>query len=314
MSAHTCKFAKAALFVALGAGISLIPAQDTGFSGTVPARMTVTVEGKQDASPPVLTQDDVMVTQENHRMRVTGWEPCKTSHAGLQFWILIDDTIEGTVANRYDDIRKFIAGQPPTTEIGIGYMANGTVKAAVPLTTDHARAAKALRLPMGIVGASASPYISLSDLIKKWPATEARREVLMITSGIDLYYGPGPEDPYLLTSIDDAQKAGVIVHSIYFGAIGHYGHDMWQIQWGQNDLAQLSDATGGEAYWQGFINPISFTPYMEDLNRRLENQYELTFLAQPGKKSELQPVHLSTEVAHVTLVTARRVWVPLTSQ
>jgi hypothetical protein len=132
----------------------------------------------------------------------------------------------------------------------------------------------------------------------------------MITSGIDLYYGAGPENPYLQHAIDEAQRAGVIVHSIYWAGIGHFSHDTWQITWGQNDLAQLCDATGGEAYWQGFSSPVSFAPYLDDLARRLNNQYRLTFLAIPGRKADFQRVHLSTEVPNVTLVAARRVWVP----
>ena len=61
-------------------------------------------------------------------------------------------------------------------------------------TQDHAAAAKSLRLALGDFGAEASPYVSLSEFIKHWPATNGtRREVLMITSGIDgLYMGGYP--------------------------------------------------------------------------------------------------------------------------
>jgi len=163
---------------------------------------------------------------------------------------------------------------------------------------------------VGIAGGAASPYMSISALVKKWPETTLRREVLMITSGIDLYYGAGPDNPYLAAAIHDAQRAGVLVDSIYYGDIGHFSHDRWQITWGQSDLAQLCDATGGEAWWQGFMNPVSLAPFLDDMSRRLGEQYELQFEAMPGKKAELQRIHLSTEVPHTTLVAAQRVWVP----
>jgi hypothetical protein len=299
------------LFTLALASVPSALAQEAALSGTVPVRVVVTVEGKQGVSPPALSQDDVMVWQDKQRMRVTGWTPLAGSRAGMQLWLLIDDSVESTLANQFDDLRKFIAAQPSTTQIGVGYMRNGMVDVVAPLSTDHARAGKALRIPMGVVGGSASPYLSLTDLMKKWPQTQQVREVLMITSGIDLYYGPGPEDPYLLECIDHAQRNGVIVHSLYYSAIGHFGHDMWQINWGQSDLAQISDATGGEAYWQGLLDPVSIAPYLDDLSRRLANQYELTFLAEPGKKSELQKVRVRTEVPHVTLVSAAQVWVPV---
>ncbi len=286
-----------------------VHAQDVAGAG-VPVHMVVTVEGKHDGAAPALSREDVIVQQKGDRRQVTDWVPLRGDRAGLQLWILIDDAADASLAGQYGDLKKFIEAQPGTAQIGIGYMRNGTVQTAQELTTDHDRAARALRIPSGIGGGSASPYMSLSDLIKHWPEATARREVLMITSGIDLYYGPGPENPYLLHAIDAAQRAGVIVHSIYYGSFGHFAHSTWQITWGQNDLAQICEGTGGEAYWQGFVNPVSLAPFLDDLTRRLNDQYALTFLAFPGKKSDLQPVRLNTEVPHATLVAAARVWVP----
>ena len=293
----------------IGLAVPVLP-QDGGLAGSVPVHLVVTVEGKEGTTPPPVTEGDVLVWQGKQRLRVTGWTSLEASHAGLQLWLLIDDSVQSTLANQFDEVRKFMAEQPATTEIGVGYMRNGMVAVVAPMGTDHARAAKSLRIPTGIVGGTASPYLSLTDLIKKWPHTMLNREVLMITSGIDLYYGPGPDDPYLQEAIDRAQREGVIVHSIYYATIGHFSHDVWQINWGQSDLAELSDATGGEAYWQGLLNPVSIAPYLNDLTRHLANQYELAFLAEPGGKSELQRVRVTTEIPHVTLVAAQRVWVP----
>ena len=71
------------------------------------------------------------------------------------------------------------------------------------------RRQKALRLPMGLRGVNGSPYFSLTDLIKRWPASMARREVLMVSDGIDLYYGTGDlNDPYLQEAIEDGAARG----------------------------------------------------------------------------------------------------------
>jgi hypothetical protein len=190
-------------------------------------------------------------------------------------------------------------------------MQNGTAKVEQNLTSDHAQAAKALRLPMGAGGANGSPYFSLSDLIKRWPESTARREVLMISDGIDRYYGTGDlSDPYLDEAIGSAQRAGILVSAIYSPGVGHFGHSYWQTYWGQLYLAQVADRSGGESYYIGFSGPpVSVAPYLEDLTRRLSHQYLLTFLAKPPKKAGLQPVKLKTEVSNVDLVSADRVYV-----
>ena len=43
-----------------------------------------------------------------------------------------------------------------------------------------------------------------------------------------------------------------------------------------NALAKLSDATGGESWSLGVQAPVSFAPYLENLQKVLDNQYLLT--------------------------------------
>lgn len=271
----------------------------------------MTVEGEKGKAPPEIHREDVLVYQERQRMRVTDWTPLSSDQRGVQLWILIDDGADTSLGAQLSDVRNFVREQPPATQVGIGYLRNGTVVAAQDLTGDHDRAARALRLPSGLTGIAASPYIALTDLIHKWPAVPQAREVLMISSGIDPYYGAGPGNPYLDRAIGAAQRAGVVVHSIYFGSAGHPGHSYWQINWGQNYLAQLGDQTGGEFYWQGASNPVSFAPFLDELNQRLKHQFLLVFLARPGNKPGFQQVRIRTEVPHATLTAPAKVYVPV---
>jgi hypothetical protein len=178
------------------------------------------------------------------------------------------------------------------------------------MTADHEAAAQSLRLPIAQPGIAASPFLALSDFVKKWPATEDRREVLMISSGIDLYRGTASQNPYLSSAIDDAQRARVLVHSIYFGGAGHWGHDYFLINFGRDNLSRLGDETGGEAYWQGLSTSVSFEPYLEDLSVRLKHQYVLTIAAKPARKAQFQTVQLKTEMKQVELMTAEKIWLP----
>jgi hypothetical protein len=165
---------------------------------------------------------------------------------------------------------------------------------------------------MGIGGVNASPYFSLTDLVKKWPASSDRKEVLMVSDGVDRYYGAGDlANPYLEAAIDDAGKAGIAVSAIYTPGAGHFGHSYWQNYWGQIYLSELADKTGGEAYYIGFTGaPVSFSPYLDQLAQRLSNQYLLSFLAKPGKKAGWRQVRVSTEIQGIDLVSAGRVFVP----
>ena len=110
--------------------------------------------------------------------------------------------------------------------------------------------------------------------------------------------------------MEQAQRAGIVIFSIYTPGAGHFGHTFWRINWGQNYLSQLSDETGGESYYLGSEAPVSFSPYLDDLGRRLLHQYLLTFLAKPVKKAGMQSVKLRTEVSNAELVAADRVYVP----
>src|SRR5215472_9865290 len=223
-------FTSTLLFAAALAVVPLTEAVGTDVSGAAaPVRVLVTVEGPKNSTPPNLTRDDVMAYLDNQRAIVRDWTPART--AGLQLWLVIDDGSASTLGNQLDDLRKFVLEQPAATEIGIGYIQNGSVKVVQNLTSDHAAAVKSLRLPLGLSGISASPYLAITELIKKGPSTGQAREVLMVSSGIDPDYGPGPQDPYLDQAIKTAQRAGVPVNSIYYESAGHIGHSFWQINW-----------------------------------------------------------------------------------
>jgi hypothetical protein len=282
----------------------------------VPAHMVVTVEPHHGSEVPPLNREDVMVYEGKDRDAVTEWIPAQGDRAGLELFIMLDDGADSSLGQQLQDLRKFIDAQPASTKIGIAYMQNGTARIEQNLTSDHAQAAKALRLPMGIRGANGSPYFSLTDLIKRWPESPERREVLMASDGVDLFYGSGDLlDPYVDEAIQNAQRAGILVSAIYTPGVGHFGHSYWQTYWGQLYLAQLADKTGGEAYYIGFNGPpVSFAPYLEDLDHRLSHQYFLTFLAKPPKKAGWQSVKLRTEVPKVDLVSADRIYVAPTPE
>lgn len=299
------------VFAGVGGLWQSLAAQTPGGNG-VSIHTVVTVEPHKGAGMANVTQQDVMVNEGKDRDTVTEWIPAQGDNGALEFFVLLDDGSNMTLGNQLEPIRQFILNQPASTKIGLAYMQNGIARVAANLSSDHASVAQALRLPEGVAGINGSPYFSLSDLIKRWPAGAPRREVLIVSDGVDRYYGAGDfQDPYLEATIDDAERAGIVVSAIYNPGAGHFSHSYYQTYWGQLYLAELAEKTGGEAYYVGLMGPpVSFSPYLDDLANRLNHQYLLAFLAKPTKKAEFQNVKIRTEVPKTDLVGPAKVWVP----
>jgi hypothetical protein len=269
---------------------------------TSTARAIVTVITKPAEDVVTVPRQSVSVFENRKLQELTGWNALRGERAGLQLVVLLDDSSRGNLGLQLSDIRTFLLALPPMTQVAIGYMRNGAPNLAQNFTSDHAEAAKSLRLPVGVVGVNGSPYFCISDLVKHWPGdSNVRREVIMVTDGLDRYSGGhfDPENPYVQAATSDAQKAGVIIYSIYYRGTGRLDRSALATDGGQNYLTQISDATGGQVYLEGFGNPVSFAPFLSDIQRKLQNQYELTFtsLAKPG----LRPIRVKTTQSNTRL-------------
>jgi len=295
--------------------VTIAPAQERATAATVLVRMTVTANVADGKRVPEIKREDVFIQQGKERLKVTDWIPAQGEHGGLELFILIDDASDSSLGSQLADLRSFINTQPPTTLVGVGYMRNATVQIAQNLTRDHAAAAKALRLPLGSVGAYGSPYLSVMDLMKRWPSTNNRREVLMVTDGIDrARRGPWwrglSVNPDMDSASAVAMRTSTIIHTIYTPGVGRLRRNYWEVSSGQMNMAALSDVTGGESFFLGLQSPVSFAPYLDQLQKILSNQYLLSFSAKAGPKARLQYINLSTEIAGVEFAAANAVWVP----
>jgi hypothetical protein len=297
------------LVAAIALSTPPLAAQPAASPTEVPVHMVVTVEARHGKDIPAVDGNDVMVHQGHDRAPVTDWLALQGDHAGLELFILVDDGSNTSLGLQLEDLRQFIQAQPPTTAIAVGYMRNGTVHMAENFTSDHVLAARALRLPLGSIGALGSPYLSVVDLIKRWPEGSVRREILMISDGVDPFYD-GLSDPYVDSAVEHAQRAGIVIYTIFATAAGHHGYRFRRFNLGESNLARLADETGGEAYFQGFQTPIAFAPFLSDLTNKLNHQYLLTFLAKAGRKAGFRPVKLEAEVPNAELVAANSVYVP----
>jgi VWFA-related protein len=296
-------------YVAMVVGISfalaaLSPAQETS---TARAVVTATTKGSEDVT--TIPRQSISMTANRKSQDVTGWVPLRGPRSGLQLVVLLDDSSRGNLGLQLNDIKNFLTALPPNAQVAIGYMRNGSPNLLQNFTTDHAAAAKTLRLPQGSAGINGSPYFCLSALAKHWPGGDnnVRREVIMVTDGVDRYSGAhfDPSNPYVQAATSDAQKAGVIVYSIYYRGAGRADRSFVVTDGGQNYLTQVSNDTGGKVYLEGFGNPVSFAPFLSEIQRKLQNQYELTFAA--TAKSGLQQIRVKTSQPNTSLEYPARV-------
>lgn len=274
-------------------------------AGTV--TMTVTAVGKKDTQPPAITKDDVQLYRGKERVQVGDWRRGET----LALAILIDDSIDTSAGSNGEDLRSFILAQPKSTLIAIGYARNGTAMIAQDFTDDHELASKALRLPLGSTGAFSSPYLSLLDLMKRWPKAGERRSIMLISSGIDYFRGDfGFRSPDLDSTIARAQKQNTNIWTIYYPGAGHTSRGFFRVNNAQNNLSQLSQETGAESYYLGTLEPVTLKPYFDEIEMHLNNQYLLTFAGRGGKKGRLERVRAATEVSGVELLAPSEVFLP----
>ena len=266
----------------------------------------VGVTAKGDQAPAI---SDIKIKVNGKEEKLTGWSQVPAS--GVQVAILIDEGLRQSIGNQLDALQAFTRELPEGAQIYVGYMRSGSVFTAQSFTTDHAAAAERFRLPLGSPGISGSPYFCLSEFVKHWPADGSRsgaRFVLMVTNGVDPYNGStsilNQDSPYVETAIQDAQRAGVAVSSIYYGDAGFRGGRASFS--GQGYLTQVAEETGGHALYEGTGNPVSLAPLLSEFRKAISETYVASFVVS-GSSEKLQRLQAETSLHKVKLSTAQSV-------
>jgi VWFA-related protein len=307
-------YRKGSLLLGALVGASLMPLALKAASNSASATkdpsavvMTVTATAKKDAQPPALSKNDVELYQRKERVQIADFKRGET----LYLAVLIDDSLRSDIANQWSDLRAFLMAQPQTTYVAVAYARNGVAMVAQDFTTDHALAAKALRLPLGNIGAGTSPYLSVQDWIKRWPVSGQRSSIILFSSGIDYFRGgPATLDPDLDTTIARAQKRNINVWTIYALDAGRVGRGSFRAFNWQSNLDRLSQQTGAESYSLGLGAPVDLKPYFDRIQMNLNNQYLLAFVGDGGQKGKYESVKVTSEVRKVGFLTPSEVFLP----
>lgn len=278
-----------AIAIVAGAVLAASPAFAENQTGQGRAVVTVLPSQKNGNAGQIATQN-LKLKVNGKESTVISFTPLQESNSPLELVLMLDQGARASIGTQFSEIESFVKEMPPNTRMAIAYMQQGRAVVSSPFSSNAADVLKGLHLSAGIPGENGSPYFCLSDLAKNWPSHDrtARREVLMVTDGVDNYERRfDPDDPYVNGAINDSVRAGLVVYSIYWKNAGRANDTGYESNAGQNLLLEVTQATGGNSYWEGLGNPVSFQPFFQDFRRRLNNQYELNFTAPSDGKPQV---------------------------
>ncbi len=210
--------------------------------------------------------------------------------APLSLAIVIQDGLTASANLQLGELREFVKQLPQGSRVMIAYLRANNVEVRQKFTDDLETASRMFRII--IPGQSASPsnpYEGIEDILNRFDALPAgRRAMLLISDGLDTSSGLRDSTPgqslYLDRAITRAQRRNVAVFSFYSPTdITESGSGMITLN-AQGSLAKLADETGGRAFFQGTLAPVSFDPFFRDLRLLLNRQFLLSYLTRNMKK------------------------------
>jgi len=203
-------------------------------------------------------------------------------------------------------IAQFIRNQPGGTRVMIGYIHQGSLEVRRKFTNDLERVAQGVRPPMGLVSASPfNPYVEIIEGLRRFDSQPlGRRAMIVISDGLDVSRGIDSSSPSqsldLERAITEAQRRSVAIYSIFVPSLGSAGQNL-NLN-GQSCLERLSSETGGRAFFQGTSAPVSFDPFLKEMNSLFEKQIALTYLSTHPKKGfhklDIKPLERDVEIHH----------------
>jgi hypothetical protein len=114
-----------------------------------------------------------------------------------------------------------------------------------------------------------------------------RRAILLVSDGLDISRGVDSSAPTqsidLQRAISESQRRGVAIYGFYAPTAAAEANRFLAAN-AQSSLLRLSNETGGHAFFQGTGVPVSFDPFIKELDSSLQRQAALTFLSTHLKK------------------------------
>lgn len=255
---------------------------------TIPISIFTRKELKDNLPEEFVQADRLIVKENNDEQQILSIR--SVSESPLSIALLVQEDLTVNFNLQIKDIQEFIRGLPKGTRVMVAYARAGSLDVRQRFTDDLEKAAKSLRIVAGSSSfAPRSPFDGVSDLVGRFEGVPSgRRAILLFSDGLDTSGGVSLSSITQSFPLDQAilkaQRRSVPVYSFYSPTeTSERGNSIFVLA-AQGALAKLSDETGGRAYYQGSIAPISYLPFFKDLVLSLNRQFALTYLSTHMKK------------------------------
>jgi hypothetical protein len=272
--------------------------------GAKPVTVPVTIRVKQPTREVEMRFVDLVLKEDGEVQTILSMR--KPSENPITLAILIQDDLVSSVSTEAKGIANFVRRLPPGSRVMIGYIRSGSLDVRRKFTTDLEKAAKGLRPPMGLASASPyNPFVEVIEGLRRFDSQPlGRRAIMLVSDGLDTSHGVDSSSPGqsldLQLAINEAQRRSVAVYSIY--APSANGSATLLGANGQSCLERLSKETGGRAFFEGTGAPVSFDPFIKEIDASLSMQIALTYLSTHPEKGfhrlEIKPLQRETELRH----------------
>jgi len=252
-----------------------------------PVTIPVTIKLKENTEVEELQNIDLTISEDGEPQTIISLRGFGNSPVTLA--ILIQEDVAPSVGTEIRALADFIRGLPKGSRVMVGYLRTGSLQVKQKFTNDLERAATALRPPNGFASSSPyNPYVEVIEALKKFEAQPlGRRAILLVSDGLDISRGVDSSSPTqsvdLQRAVNESQRRGVAIYGFYAPTASAAGNPAL-IANAQSSLLRLSNETGGLAFFQGTGAPVSFEPFIRELDVSLQKQAALTFLSTHLKK------------------------------
>jgi len=260
------------------------PTRGTGKPVTIP----LTIRMPEDQEVLEIQNIDLSVTEDGEPQTIISIRGVNPT-TPITLAVLIQDDVVSSIANEIKGIAEFIRELPKGTRVMVGYLRAGSLQVRQKFTTDLDKAAKSLRTPSGTATAGPyNPYVEVIEALRKFESQPlGRRAILLVSDGLDISRGLDSSGPTqsidLQRAVNESQRRGVAIYGFYAPTNAAASNPILAGN-AQSSLLRLSNETGGMAFFQGTGVPVSFDPFLRELDRSLQKQAALTFLSTHSSK------------------------------
>jgi hypothetical protein len=235
-----------------------------------------------------LTNIDLTVSEDGEPQTIISLRGIGTN-SPVTLAILIQEDLVPSVGNEVKALADFINDLPKGSRVMVGYLRTGSLQVRQKFTNDLEKAAKSLRPPIGFASAGPfNPYVEVIEALRRFESQPlGRRAILLVSDGLDISRGVDSSAPTqsidLQRAINESQRRGVAIYGFYAPSLVAAANPSLVTN-AQSSLLRLSNETGGLAFFQGTGAPVSFEPFIRELDISLQKQAALTFLSTHLKK------------------------------